>query len=95
MISLSPAEIATATHGTLSGVVDVNSPRVTGVTVDSRDVEAGDLFVAIAGDRVDGHDFAEGAIAAGAVCVLSARPLQAADGSALPCVVVDDPVLAL
>ncbi len=95
MISLSPAEIATATHGTLSGVVDVDSPRVTGVTVDSRDVEAGDLFVAIAGDRVDGHDFAEGAIAAGAVCVLSARPLQAADGSALPCVVVDDPVLAL
>ena len=95
MIPLSPADIAVATHGTLHGVTDADAPAITGVSVDSRSVGRGDLFVAIVGERVDGHDFAAEAIAAGASCVLSARALQAADGSALPCVVVEDPVLAL
>jgi UDP-N-acetylmuramoyl-tripeptide--D-alanyl-D-alanine ligase len=65
--------------------------RITGkVTLDSRAVEPGDLFVAVAGERVDGHDFLGAAAAAGAVAALSTR----AD-DALPTVVVDDPVLAL
>ena len=47
---------------------------VTGaVTLDSRAVSAGDLFVAVAGERVDGHDFLGAAAAAGAVAALSAR----------------------
>ncbi len=95
MIPLSPSEIAAATHGTLHGVTEVDAKAVTGVSVDSRSVGRGDLFVAIVGERVDGHDFAADAVAAGASCVLSSRPLPASDGSALPCVVVDDPVLAL
>ena len=60
---------------------------VTGaVTLDSRTVGAGDLFVAVAGERVDGHDFLDAAAAAGAVAALTTRP----DG-ALPCVVVAGP----
>ena len=45
------------------------APRsVTGaVEFDSRKVGPGDLFVAVPGERVDGHDFAAGPIAAGAV----------------------------
>jgi UDP-N-acetylmuramoyl-tripeptide--D-alanyl-D-alanine ligase len=53
-------------------------------------VAAGDLFVAVPGERVDGHDFLGAAADAGAVAALCGRP----DG-ALPCVVVADPVVAL
>ncbi|WP_245177531.1 UDP-N-acetylmuramoyl-tripeptide--D-alanyl-D-alanine ligase [Geodermatophilus sp. DF01-2] len=81
------AEVAEAVDGELSA----GGGRVTGkVTVDSRTVAPGDLFVAVPGERVDGHDFLAAAAAAGAVAALTARP----DG-ALPCVVVDEPVAAL
>src|SRR5258705_5427207 len=50
--------------------------RVTGtVEFDSRAVTSGGLFLALPGARSDGHDFAEAAIAAGAVAVLAARPV--------------------
>jgi UDP-N-acetylmuramoyl-tripeptide--D-alanyl-D-alanine ligase len=88
VIVLTLAEVAELTGGTLTGPGDV---RVTGrVTLDSRTVEAGDLFVAVAGERVDGHDFLGAAAAAGAVGALATR-----DDDALPTVVVDDPVDAL
>ena len=76
MIPLTPAEIATATRGSLAGVDDGDARGIVGVSVDSRAVENGDLFVAIAGERVDGHDYAAEAVAAGARCILSARPLR-------------------
>jgi UDP-N-acetylmuramoyl-tripeptide--D-alanyl-D-alanine ligase len=88
MIELTLAEVAELTGGVLNGP---DGARVTGkVTLDSRMVEPGDLFVAVAGERVDGHDFLGAAATAGAVAALSARP-----DDALPTVVVDDPVAAL
>jgi UDP-N-acetylmuramoyl-tripeptide--D-alanyl-D-alanine ligase len=88
MIDLTLAEVAELTGGALSGPADA---RVTGkVTLDSRTVAPGDLFVAVAGERVDGHDFFGAAAAAGAVAALGTRP-----DDALPTVVVDDPVVAL
>ena len=88
MIELTLAEIAAAVGGRLSGDGTVT---VTGaVTVDSRDVGPGDLFVALPGERVDGHDFLAAAAAAGAAAALTTRP-----DDALPCVVVDDGVAAL
>jgi UDP-N-acetylmuramoyl-tripeptide--D-alanyl-D-alanine ligase len=88
MIDLTLAEVAELTGGALSGPADA---RVTGkVTLDSRTVAPGDLFVAVAGERVDGHDFLGAAAAAGAVAALGTRP-----DDALPTVVVDDPVVAL
>jgi UDP-N-acetylmuramoyl-tripeptide--D-alanyl-D-alanine ligase len=88
MIRLTLAEVAELVDGDLTGAVDA---VVTGaVTLDSRSVAAGDLFVAVTGERVDGHDFLGAAAAAGAVAALCSRP----DG-ALPCVVVPDPVVAL
>jgi UDP-N-acetylmuramoyl-tripeptide--D-alanyl-D-alanine ligase len=88
MIGLSLSEVAELTGGALTGAAGA---RVTGkVTLDSRAVAPGDLFVAVVGERVDGHDFLGAAAAAGAVAALSTR----AD-DALPTVVVDDPVLAL
>jgi UDP-N-acetylmuramoyl-tripeptide--D-alanyl-D-alanine ligase len=88
VIALTLAEVAALTGGELTGPADV---QVTGkVTLDSRTVGAGDLFVAVVGERVDGHDFLGAAATAGAAGALATR----AD-DALPTVVVDDPVAAL
>ncbi|WP_166846948.1 UDP-N-acetylmuramoyl-tripeptide--D-alanyl-D-alanine ligase [Isoptericola sp. BMS4] len=88
MIELTAADVAEATGGRLHAGPDV---RVAGpVVVDSRRVEAGSLFVALPGEHVDGHDFAHGAVEAGATLVLAAREL---DG--VPTVVVDDVQAAL
>jgi UDP-N-acetylmuramoyl-tripeptide--D-alanyl-D-alanine ligase len=88
MIALTMAEVAALTGGDLTGPPD--GVVSGGVTLDSRTAAAGDLFVAVAGERVDGHDFLPAAAAAGAVGAITTR---ASDG--LPCVVVDDPVEAL
>ena len=88
MIALTLAEVAEFTGGALTGSPD---PTVTGVvTLDSRTVTGGDLFVAVAGERVDGAEFLAAAAAAGAVGAITSRP-----DDALPCVVVADPVEAL
>ncbi len=52
-------------------------PVVTGVTHDSRRIAAGDLYVALAGRRFDGWDFAAAAVTAGAVAVAGAPPAAA------------------
>ncbi len=52
-------------------------PTIGGVTHDSRMVAPGDLFVAIPGAVVDGHDYVERAVAAGAAAVLAERPVDA------------------
>lgn len=64
--------------------------RITGpVVIDSRQVEAGSLFAAFAGEHVDGHDYAERAVASGAAAVLAARPVG------VPAIVVADVEKAL
>ena len=45
------------------------------VTTDSRSIEAGDLFAALAGETFDGHNFAQAALAQGAAGVLVSRDL--------------------
>lgn len=79
--------IAVWTHGRLLGA-DV---EVTGVAIDSRRLQPGELFVALGGERVDGHDYLAAAAARGAVAALVMRRVD----SALPQVLVDDTVLAL
>lgn len=87
MIPMTVAEIAEVVDGTVHGDP---ARQVTGAAVvDSRAVEPGGLFVAIAGERVDGHDFAATAFGSGAAAVLGSRPV---DG---PCIVVDDATEAL
>ena len=84
MIPLTLAEVAGAVSGTLTDVPDP-SARVTGeVELDSRRIGPGGLFVALAGERVDGHEHAAAAVAAGAAAVLAARPVG------VPAVVVPD-----
>jgi UDP-N-acetylmuramoyl-tripeptide--D-alanyl-D-alanine ligase len=75
MIPLVLAEVAAAVGGQL---VDADpDTRVTGgVEFDSRKIGPGGLFVAFPGEKVDGHDFAAAAVAAGAVAVLGTRPVD-------------------
>ena len=60
---------------------------ITGVTSDSRQVREGSLFIALRGYTVDGHNFAEQAVRAGAAAILCEREL---DGLSVPQVVVPD-----
>jgi len=63
------AEIVTATGGALAG----EAFSATGISIDTRTIEPGDLFVALAGVR-DGHEFIEQALAKGAAGVLATKP---------------------
>lgn len=61
--------------------------------IDSREARPGDLFVALAGERTDGHDHAAAAVAAGATGCLLGRIVEGTEGASR--FYVDDPLLAL
>jgi UDP-N-acetylmuramoyl-L-alanyl-D-glutamate--2,6-diaminopimelate ligase len=65
---------------------------VTGIAIDNRRVEGGELFVAIKGGSADGHDFIPDAISRGAAAVVGDRDL---DGLPVPYVRVEDSRRAL
>ncbi|HSR25064.1 MAG TPA: UDP-N-acetylmuramoyl-tripeptide--D-alanyl-D-alanine ligase [Candidatus Eisenbacteria bacterium] len=68
MIPMTVAEIAAAVGGRPVGFPDPDAVVVDGpVVIDSRAADAGTLFVAVAGERADGHAFADEARARGAV----------------------------
>ncbi len=75
MLELSLPEIAkvigapTSPDGTVTGEV----------RIDSRAVQPGDLFVALAGEQTDGHAFAQSAVDAGAAAVIVERPTTERD----------------
>jgi UDP-N-acetylmuramoyl-tripeptide--D-alanyl-D-alanine ligase len=70
-VRLSLAEVVGATGGALTGGSD--AAVVTSVSVDSRTIEPGALFVALRGER-DGHDFVADAFARGAAAALVSEP---------------------
>jgi UDP-N-acetylmuramoyl-tripeptide--D-alanyl-D-alanine ligase len=75
-LALTAAMVADATGGRLSaGRPD---QAFDGVSIDSRTIQPGALFIAIRGDRFDGHAFVPAAIARGASGVLVAEPPAAA-----------------
>ncbi|GAA1218696.1 UDP-N-acetylmuramoyl-tripeptide--D-alanyl-D-alanine ligase [Prauserella alba] len=76
MIEMSMAEIAEVTGGRLHRAE--GTERVTAsVEFDSRRLTEGGLFVALPGERVDGHEFAAKAVADGAAGVLAGRAVDA------------------
>ena len=70
MIPLSLAHIARIVGGRLADASDGAATVTAPAFVDTRHPEAGGLFVAIPGERVDGHAFAGAAVQAGAVVSL-------------------------
>ena len=93
MIDKTVQEAAAMAGGVLAGAADP-SVRIAGVSIDSRTVQPGNLFVPIPGERFDGHDFVLDSWRAGAKAVL----WQADHGSppeGLPAIVVKDTLAAL
>ncbi len=82
MIPMTLPELAAVVDGTVHD--DPGATVTAPASHDSRAVEPGGLFVAFAGEQVDGHDFAAAAVEAGAAAVLGSRPVG------VPCVVVTD-----
>jgi UDP-N-acetylmuramoyl-tripeptide--D-alanyl-D-alanine ligase len=97
MVRLTAGDVAAAAGGTVA-FGDPAQP-IGGVSIDTRTVAAGDLFVAIRGDRFDGHQFLADAFSKGATGCLVERTGRAhAPSAPAPGVVVievDDTVLAL
>lgn len=90
------AEIMAATDATIAG--DLNDVRhFRWIERDSRVVHPGDLFIAVQGDRFNGHDFIASAAAQGAAAALVARAWHESHGAEqpLPLLIVNDPVVAL
>ncbi len=84
-------ELMAACGGTLRGAVTV---PLTGVSIDSRSVAKGDIFAAIKGDRVDGHEYAHSALRAGAGLAIVSRPTAVMEAAG-PLLIVDDVLKAL
>ncbi|MBQ0015029.1 MAG: UDP-N-acetylmuramoyl-tripeptide--D-alanyl-D-alanine ligase [Oscillospiraceae bacterium] len=87
MKTLTTEEIARACGGTTTSSVEVTS-----VVIDNREVTPGALFVAIRGERLDGHQFVNAAIAAGAAAVMVHEDGIVAD---VPVIKVEDTEKAL
>ena len=51
----------------------VDNKEITGIAIDSRKVQEGDLFIPFLGENVDGHDYIESAFEKGAVASLSLK----------------------
>lgn len=86
-MKLTAQTIAQAVDGQLIG----DDVMLAGVSIDSRTLQAGNVYVAIVGRQFDGHDFVEQAEQAGAAALLVDRVCN----SALPQILVEDTRLAL
>ncbi len=79
--------IAAATAGALEGA----DREVAGLSIDTRTLVPGEVFVALRGERADGHDFVAAAALRGAAAAIVARPVPVA----LPQLIVADTTRAL
>lgn len=82
------SQIESITAGKIINAADVT---ITGVSTDTRKIQPGDLYVALSGERFNGHDFISDAKARGAVAALIDQDVD----TALPCVRVADCLVAL
>ena len=67
-------QIALACGGQYVGSEELKDTTVSSIERDSRNIKENSLFLAIKGERVDGHDFIEKCYEAGAVCALCEKP---------------------
>jgi UDP-N-acetylmuramoyl-tripeptide--D-alanyl-D-alanine ligase len=87
MITLSLKQLQQVIQADLIGDDAVFS----GISVNSRELAAGNLYIALVGNELDGHDFVREAEAKGAIAVVLSKPVK----TKLPYLLVPDSVLAL
>ncbi len=51
-----------------------NNIQISAIKIDSRKIEAGDLYLAVLGTKVDGHDYIEHAVSRGAAVIVGSKP---------------------
>jgi UDP-N-acetylmuramoyl-tripeptide--D-alanyl-D-alanine ligase len=86
-------ELIQATGGKLrSGSQDI---RVKGITIDSRKVKKGEVFLALKGDNFDGHDFIPQALKNGAACIIKEAGKGKFKSARCACLEVKDSIKAL
>lgn len=66
--------------------------QITGISINSKNIESGDLYIALSGERVDGHQFIQDAADKGAV---SALVKQKNRDNTIEQIVVDDPLITI
>ncbi|MCX7175641.1 MAG: UDP-N-acetylmuramoyl-tripeptide--D-alanyl-D-alanine ligase [Proteobacteria bacterium] len=89
MMTLQAAALATR------GSATQGDRQFTGVSTDTRDIAAGDLFIALKGERFDGHAYVRQALAQGAAAVLVESAWAELQSDDLPLIAVEDTRLAL
>ena len=82
------SELAEMLGGELTG----DDVCVSGISIDSRNIRSGDLFIAIRGPKFDGHAYLQQAVEAGAAAVLVQDAKKA---QSLPAIIVSDTFVAL
>lgn len=92
MKNMTLENIEKACGGRYIGTEAEKKTEVLGVVIDSRQVESGYLFVAIPGEKVDGHKFIPDVFAKGAAAVLSEQQLEDPAG---PYILVESTTMAL
>ncbi|MGD0548109.1 MAG: UDP-N-acetylmuramoyl-tripeptide--D-alanyl-D-alanine ligase [Terracidiphilus sp.] len=100
-MKLTLAEVAIGAGAVLeapSSAANAGALTVSGYSIDSRTVAAGELFFAVRGERLNGHDFITAAIEHGAVAAVVARAKVASlpdEALAIPLLITEDPLHAL
>ena len=100
-MKLTLAEAAMGAGAVLEAPSGISSPGMrmaTGYSIDSRTVAPGDLFFAVRGERLDGHDYVAAALERGAVAAVVSRAKVASlpDAAlAVPLLIAEDPLVAL
>ena len=73
-------EILKATGG---AVFCGDAAEFTGVSIDSRSINPGELFIALKGERFDGHDFLRASLAAGGGAIVERPPAERVEGKTI------------
>src|SRR6266496_3441284 len=66
------SQIADVVSGAMTGSIPPNSAAI-GYSIDSRTIRPGELFFAVKGEKMDGHDFVWQAIEKGAIAAVASR----------------------
>jgi UDP-N-acetylmuramoyl-tripeptide--D-alanyl-D-alanine ligase len=86
--------VAAALAPLASGNLPMGTTPLHAVSTDTRHIEAGDLFVALVGEKFDAHDFLSTAVEKGAAAVVVSRP-ERTTGLGVPVFAVSDTLVAL
>jgi UDP-N-acetylmuramoyl-tripeptide--D-alanyl-D-alanine ligase len=100
-MNLTLAEVAMGAGAVLeapASVPNAGTPVATGYSINSRTIAPGELFFAVRGDRLDGHDFVGAAFERGAVSAVVSRARAASLPDAVlahPLLIAEDPLAAM